>query len=300
MISDNRSEVQRVLLLTLGLNLIVLVIKIVVSWANGSLSLLADALHSVTDSANNVVGLVAVKFASPLPDRDHPYGHHKFEAVGAIAIAAFLAIACLEIIKGVISSLFKLEHKIQLGEFDLWFLLLVLGINIFVAFYERHVGKKVGSAILIADSHHTMADIWITIGVIASLAIISTGISWLQWLDLALAIPVSILVLWSGYQILVENIPILVDKAAIPPEKIYDLVMTIEGVINCHDIASRGILGRQLFIEMHLVVAAEDIKTAHEITDKIERILDQNYAPVRVTIHVEPPDSISYRLTYEE
>ncbi|MCA1903350.1 MAG: cation diffusion facilitator family transporter, partial [Cyanobacteria bacterium KgW148] len=253
MISDNRSEVQRVLLLTLGLNLIVLVIKIVVSWANGSLSLLADALHSVTDSANNVVGLVAVKFASPLPDRDHPYGHHKFEAVGAIAIAAFLAIACLEIIKGVISSLFKLEHKIQLGEFDLWFLLLVLGINIFVAFYERHVGKKVGSAILVADSHHTMADIWITIGVIASLAIINTGISWLQWLDLALAIPVSILVLWSGYQILVENIPILVDKAAIPPEKIYDLVMTIEGVINCHDIASRGVLGRQLFIEMHLV-----------------------------------------------
>ncbi|MFN3361442.1 MAG: cation diffusion facilitator family transporter, partial [Pseudanabaenaceae cyanobacterium] len=101
--ADNRPIVQRVLLITLGLNLAVLLLKLVVSWATGSLSLFADALHSVTDSANNIVGLVAVRFASPQPDRDHPYGHHKFEAVGAFAIAAFLGVACLEIIRGAVS-----------------------------------------------------------------------------------------------------------------------------------------------------------------------------------------------------
>ncbi len=297
---DNRSVIQRVLWLTLGLNLVVFLIKIIVSLTTHSLSLFADALHSITDSANNVVGLVAVHFASPLPDREHPYGHHKFEVLGAIVIATFLGVACLEVIRGIISSLFTRKHGVELGEFDLFLLLLVLVVNIFVALYERHIGKKIGSSILLADAQHTMGDIWITIGVIISLLIVSTKISWLQWLDVIVAIPVAILVMLSGYNILKENIPILVDQAVIPPEKIYDLVMTIEGVINCHDIASRGILGQQIFIEMHLVVSAKDVETAHKITDLIEEILDRNYAPVRTTIHVEPSDYISDRITYDE
>ncbi len=297
--ADNRPIVQRVLLITLGLNLAVLLLKLVVSWATGSLSLFADALHSVTDSANNIVGLVAVRFASPQPDRDHPYGHHKFEAVGAFAIAAFLGVACLEIIRGAVSSLWEQKHAVRLGGADLVLLLVVLAVNIFVAWYERRVGKQINSPILLADAHHTLGDIWITIGVIVSLFIVSMGAPSLQWLDVIVAIPVTGLVLWSGYEIFRTSLPILVDQAAIPPEKIYDLVMAVEGVINCHDIASRGILGQQVFIEMHIVVAVEDIATAHRITDKIEAILDSNYAPVRVTIHVEPPDFISHRLTYE-
>ena len=88
-----RAEVRRVLLLTLVLNVLVVVLKVVVSWWTGSLSLMADALHSVTDSANNFLGLVTNQLASPEPDRDPPYGHQKFAAVGALGIAAFLGIA---------------------------------------------------------------------------------------------------------------------------------------------------------------------------------------------------------------
>ncbi len=90
---DNRSEVRKVLLTTLMLNLVVMAIKGVVGWHTGALSLLADALHSITDSANNVLGLVTIHLASPQPDRQHPYGHQKFEAVGALGISAFLGIA---------------------------------------------------------------------------------------------------------------------------------------------------------------------------------------------------------------
>jgi len=295
----NRSVVQRVLWLTLGLNLLVLLVKMIVSWATGSLSLFADALHSITDSANNIVGLAAVHFASPHPDRDHPYGHHKFEAIGAFTIAVFLVVAAIEIVRGVIISLVSNKHEIKLGELDLLLLLLVLGVNIFIALYERRMGKITGSTILLADAQHTMADIWITIGVMISLVVISLGVRWLHWLDIIVAIPVTALVLKSAYAILQQNIPILVDQVVIPPEKIYDLVMTIEGVINCHDIASRGILGQQVFIEMHLVVEAKDVETAHLITDRVEAILDQHYAPVRTTIHVEPPEFISDRITYD-
>jgi cation diffusion facilitator family transporter len=88
MTHDNRAEVKKVLLITLLLNLFVMALKAVVGYSTGSLSLLADALHSVTDSANNVLGLIASRFSSPQPDREHPYGHRKFEAVGALGISA--------------------------------------------------------------------------------------------------------------------------------------------------------------------------------------------------------------------
>ncbi|MGF1674276.1 MAG: PAS domain S-box protein, partial [Rivularia sp. (in: cyanobacteria)] len=92
------------------------------------------------------------------PDREHPYGHQKFEAVGALGIAAFLAIACFEILQGAIERIIQGSKPVTISGPQLWLLLLVLGINIFVAFYERTVGKRVGSPILIADAHHNVLD----------------------------------------------------------------------------------------------------------------------------------------------
>lgn len=297
MVQDNRSEVRRVLWITLGLNILVMVIKSIVGWKTGALSLLADALHSVTDSANNVLGLVATHFASPQPDREHPYGHLKYDAIGALAISAFLAIACFEIFSGAIERIFKGGNPIQISATELWILLIVLGVNIFVTFYERQIGQKIGSSILIADAQHTMSDVWVTITVIGGLI----GVWWLkiQWLDVILAFPVAILVFLSGWHVLKSNLPWLVDEMAIAPEAIYELVMQVPGVLNCHDIASRGIVGRQSFIEMHLIVDAVDVASSHRITEEVEARLEAKYSPVRILIHVEPPDYHSDRITYE-
>lgn len=250
MIQDNRAKVRQVLLITLILNLLVMGLKAGVGIRIGSLSLQADALHSVTDSANNILGLIANRFSSPKPDREHPYGHQKFEAVGALGIAAFLAIACFEIVQGAIERIWKGGTPVEVSGPELWIILIVLGINIFVAYYERRVGKRIGSPILIADAYHTMSDIWITITVMVGLIGIWLGNIWnlsqLQWLDVILAFPVAILVFVSGKEVIKENLPWLVDEMAIPPEKIHKIVMQVPGVINCHDIASRGVVGRQV------------------------------------------------------
>jgi cation diffusion facilitator family transporter len=271
-------------------------LKVLVGHWTGSLSLLADALHSVTDSANNVLGLVAIKFSSPLPDREHPYGHNKFEALGALGIAAFLGIACFEIVQGALERILKGGEPVKVSPPELWLLLIVLGINIFVAFYERNVGRRVGSSILIADATHTMSDIWVTISVIAGLIGVWLGY---QWLDVALAFPVALLVFWSGWSVLTENLPWLVDQMAIAPETIHTIAVSVPGVINCHDIASRGVIGRQVFIEMHLIVDAPDVETAHNITEEVEKQLEQRFHPVRILIHVEPPAYQSERITFE-
>jgi cation diffusion facilitator family transporter len=289
-------EVRKVLIITLLLNLFVMALKVVVGYATGSLSLLADALHSVTDSANNVLGLVASKFSSPLPDREHPYGHHKFEAVGALGIAAFLGIACFEILQGAIEKIIRGGSPVRISGPELWLLLIVLGVNIFVAFYERNVGTRIGSSILVADAKHTMSDVWVTISVLGGLI----GIWWFnfQWLDVVLAFPVALLVFWSGWSVLKENLPWLVDQMAIAPEAIHGIATSVPGVINCHDIASRGVIGRQVFIEMHLVVDTPEVETAHQITEEVENKLQERYSPVRIIIHVEPPAYQSENISF--
>jgi cation diffusion facilitator family transporter len=303
MVIDNRAAVRRVLIVTLLLNLFVMALKAVVGSWTGSLSLIADALHSVTDSTNNVLGLVTSRFSSPKPDRDHPYGHQKFEAVGALGIAAFLGIACFEILQGAIDRILNGGEAVKILPSQLWLLLLVLGVNIFVAFYERRVGQQVGSPILVADAKHTMSDVWVTITVLAGLIGIWQGnvlkLPQLQWLDVVLAFPVALLVFKSGWSVIKDNLPWLVDEMAIAPEAINAIALSVSGVINCHDIASRGLLGRQVFIEMHLIVDAEDVETAHQITEEVEARLEQKFSPVRVLIHVEPPNYKSEQISFE-
>lgn len=290
--------VRRVLLLTLVLNLLVMGIKLAIGLVTGSLSLVADALHSLTDGANNLLGLWVTRYSSPYPDREHPYGHQKFEALGALGISAFLGMACFEILQGAIERVLHPGKGIQVTVVEILFLVGVLGINVLVAVYERREGKRVDSPLLIADAYHTMSDIWVTLAVLAGLL----GV-WLfrwQWLDVVLAFPVAGMVAWSGWQVLRQNLPWLVDESAIAPEAIYGVVMEVPGVVNVHDIASRGLVGRQCFVEMHLVVAAPDVETAHEITEEIEDRLEAQFSPVRVMIHVEPPRYVSSHISYEE
>jgi len=304
MAQDIRKEVKKVLLITLVLNMTVVIIKGVIGVLTGSLSLQADALHSVTDGVNNILGLVTNQLSSPMPDRDHPYGHQKFEALGALGVAVFLGIACFEIFKSAIARIFAPSEIVTIEVAELWLLFLVLGINIFVAFYERRVGKRLGSQILVADASHTMGDVWVTIIVLAGLMGIWASNQGFfipfQALDVWLAFPVAFLVFKSGWDVLQNNIPWLVDQMAIAPEAIYQTVMEVDGVINCHDIASRGLLGRQVFIEMHLIVKPKDVETAHLVTEEVGKKLQQKFHPVRTIIHVEPSSYQSNQITFEE
>lgn len=300
-VNNQRQQVRTVLLVTLGLNLVVMLIKAVVGFWTGSLSLQADALHSVTDSANNVLGLIASHWATPYPDREHPYGHQKFEALGVLGIAVFLGITCFEILRTALNRILTGVTPLQISGLELGLLLLVFWINIGVAYYERRVGQRLNSPLLLADAQHTMSDVWVTLLVLVGLVGLWQSQHWqipqLLWLDVVLAFPVALLVFHSAWQVLRSNLPWLVDEMAIAPEAIHQIVMTVPGVVNCHDIASRGLLGRQVFIEMHLIVQAQDVTIAHAITEVVEARLSAKFSPVRVLIHIEPPSYQSDHLS---
>ena len=273
--------------ITLLLNVAVCAIKAAVGFATGSLAVLADALHSLTDGTNNILGLVVSKWAASPPDREHPYGHQKFEALGALGIAAFLGIACFEVVQAAFERLLAdAPRTVAMDVPSLGLLVLVLAVNVFVALYERRAGERLNSPLLLADAHHTFGDIWITLGVLAGAAGLLL-FHW-QWIDIALAVPVAAAVLWSGWKVLRGNLPWLVDAIAIAPESIQQLAMSVPGVVNCHEVTSRGLIGRQVFVEMHLVTSAKDVETSHRITEEIERKLEERFGPVHATIHVEP------------
>ena len=295
--AEQRGPVQRVFVVALGVNLLLTLLKLVVGLASGSLAVLADAMHSATDSFSSLMGLITNSLSDPRPDRDHPYGHQKYEGIGALAIAGFIFFAALEILRNAMDRLLSGLDPLSLEWHQLILLLLVLGFNILMAVYERSAGRRLGSRLLLADAEHALSDVWSTVVILAGLS--GTLLLDLDWLDLVLAVPVALLLIRVCWKVLSDNLPWLVDHIAIPPESIHEVACRVPGVLNCHDIASRGLLGRAVFIDMHMIVDADDLPTAHRITEQVEAQLEQRFGPVRCTIHLEPREYASDRITFE-
>ena len=293
---DNRRGVRRVLMVALGLNISMSLLKLLVGAMSGSLAVIADGMHSATDALSSLTGLVTNKLSDPRPDRDHPYSHRKYEAVGALGIAGFILFTALEILLRSGERLLEGLPPIRVTSQELVLLTLVLGFNLLLAGYELREGRRLNSNLLKADAQHAASDVWTTVVVLVGMA----GAVWLQvsWLDVALAIPMALLLIRVCWQVLRGTLPWLVDHMAVAPEAIYAEAMATAGVLNCHDIASRGVLGQQVFIEMHMVVDADDLTKAHRITEQVEERLDESFGPVRCTIHLEPKDYVEDGITY--
>ena len=289
--SQRQNSIRNVLYITLGLNLLVLETKLALGLATGSLSLIADALHSFSDSASNVLGLVAMRLANPQPDWDHPYGHSKFESLGALGIAGFLAIAGIEILASAVKRLFLAgdSESVRVSNLSLIMMIVVLIVNVFIATYEAQRGKALNSKLLLADAKHTLSDVWVTVVILAGMWGMRLG--W-GWLDVVLAFLVAGLVFWSAWEVIQENLPFLSDRVAVPARDIMKIVTDVYGVLNCHSITSRGVLGQEIFIEMHLIVAPRNIDEAYEIVKTVEYKLKEQYGSVHVTIQLEPYKNI--------
>ena len=293
---DTRQSVQRVLLIALAVNVSMTVLKLVIGLLSGSLAVLADAMHSATDGLSSLLGLFTNGLSDPRPDRDHPYGHDKYEGLGALAIAGFILFTAFEILKSAIERISSGLPPLRLDGRELLLLLIVLGFNLLLAGFERSEGKRLGSQLLLADAKHTTSDIWTTVVVLLGLA--GVLLFRINWLDVAMAVPLCLMLLRACWQVLTSNLPWLVDQIAIAPEAIHEVAMAVPGVLNVHDIASRGVLGQQVFIELHMVVDANDLPTAHRITELVEEHLEARFGAVRCTIHLEPREYAIADITF--
>jgi cation diffusion facilitator family transporter len=282
---DRTALVRRVLVGLFFANLAVVVAKLTVGIATGSLAVLGDALHSIVDALNNVLGFVVIRVAAKAPDADHPYGHGKFETLGALAIVGFMSITCFELVRDAIARLGAGQAPPQLSDAQLAVLVGTLGLNVLVATYETRRGRELDSDILLADAAHTRADVFITVGVLIGLLLARRG---LWWADPALALGIALFIVRIAYRIFLRAVPVLVDARAIPDTTIQALAETIEGVKRAYGIRSRD-AARTRYAEVTIAVDRNaNVAAAHAIADEVEDRLKRDLRLHEVTVHIEP------------
>lgn len=279
-------EIRATLLVILLLNALVVAVKVVVGMRTGSLSVLGAALESGFDMLNNIVGIVLVGIAARGPDEDHPYGHEKFETLGALAIVGFLSISCFELLREVVRYLMAGRTPRAPTLAELLVIVATMGVNLIVVRYERHRGKQLNSTFLLADAAHTGSDIYVTAAALASLLLARAG---LGFIDPILASGVALLIGWNGYQILRGTVPVLVDERAVDADEIRGLLASIPGISDVPSVRSRAMASGVLFAEVTICVdASTTVAEAHEIADAVEARLAARLGASEVTVHVEP------------
>jgi cation diffusion facilitator family transporter len=282
---EKSTGVRRVLGGILVANIVVVVVKFVVGIKTNSLAVFGDALQSSVDSANNLFAIFVVRVAAKAPDEEHPYGHAKFETLGALLIALLLALSIFELVRGAISRLITGTPVVHVSSTALALLVFTLVINIGVVWFETRAGRRLRSDLLLADALHTRTDVFITLGVLAGLALARSG---LAWADPALALMVAVLVGRAGYQILRRSIPSLVDERAFDQSTIQREAERVSGVISAYAIRSRH-AGDRRFAELTISVdGGSNVASAHRIADQVEDRLRNTLQLDEVTVHVEP------------
>jgi cation diffusion facilitator family transporter len=287
--NDFRS-VRRVLWVTMGLNLVATIVKLVVGYATGSLSLVASGFDSVFDSASNIIGLVGVSLAARPADEDHPYGHRKAETMAAMAISSLLFVTTWELIRGAVERL--LDPSLVEAEVNIWSfgaLLFSLVLNVVVARYELSAGRRFHSDVLVMDAKHTRGDVFVSLSVIVGLVAVRLGF---PIADPIIALVIALLIAKTGIDVIRESSPTLMDRVAVPAEQLHATVCAVPGVVSCHKLRSRGHSGA-IYVDLHIQVDPDRrTEDTHAIAHEVQYRLRQRFPEIKdVTIHVEPAAS---------
>jgi len=280
-----RKSVQRVLWITLLLNLGVALAKLIVGLASSSLALLGDAAHSAIDTANNIVGLVAVAVAAQEADKSHPYGHSKIETLAAFVLAGLLFVTCFNLAVEAVKRLVGFHATTTVATPAAFAVVLgTLLVNVAVSRYEARRGAQLGSEFLLADAAHTRSDVLVTLTVLTSLAFVRLGV---PHVDAALSLLIAALIGAIGYKVFQRTVPVLVDASALDERRVLEVVGSVPGVQDPHAIRSRR-AGHDVFLDLHIVVDPNtDTETAHAVTEAVEQALDDAFGPTSATVHVE-------------
>lgn len=281
--------VRRVILWTLALNLLVATAKIAYGFYANALAIRADGFHSLTDSSNNLVGLVGVWIAVRPPDAEHPYGHQKFEIMAAGAVGLSLLAMAYDVASSAIARLTSESAslpRIDAGAFAV--LLGTLAINVFVASWEHKKGRELESSFLQSDAVHTRSDVMVTLGVLLAVLFVRLGY---PALDLVAAFAVAAFIAAAGIGVLRKNLGYLADTALIDPKQIEACVLEVGGVASTHKIRTRGTPAR-VYVDLHIQIAPHlRVVEAHRVTHAVIDAIRARFPQVvDVLVHTEPAE----------
>jgi cation diffusion facilitator family transporter len=280
----------RLLLVILWATILVFVIELTVGWAAQSLCLLADSVHTLIDAFGALLSLVAV--ASPQRTLGKEiWGHGRAEAAGALILSAILGFSGISLSGIALAQLneafFQSASNIFPASLTVPMVLLIWLLKLLwlaVVWVSAHKSKQLQSLALKLNNQHILAEAWLTGLLLIVLCAIAQGYRWLDPLLCLVLVAMAVKSLW---QMLHRQLPMLLQPTAIAPEAIAQIACQIEGVTRCTRILSRGMVGRQVWVELHLALHPEFMILANSIGDRVERSLRDHYGPVRTQIWLD-------------
>lgn len=293
-VRNPRGVSRQVLFVTLWLTLLVLAVKVWAGWATRSLSLLAEALHTVIDSFSTVLSLVAVSAPHRISGRE-VWGHGRLEATLALMLSAVLGFACFSLLGLSLQQLGTTQDLTPLLPVRMplpliGLLTIVFLASLGLATFQKRLAKTLESTALRVNANQVLQDAWLSLIVLIGLVGIWKGY---RWLDPLVAIGMVLTAVISSWRVLNWQLPLMVRQTAIAPEAISQLVKQVQGIVCCYQIRSRGIVGRQVLIEMRLVLHPEFMGASQWIMEQIEATIREHYGPVQVRMEIDDePDEL--------
>ncbi len=270
-------------LLSLGINIVQSFAKFIAGILTGSLSMLGESMHSLSDSFASLVAYFTLRF-SDRKFRSFPYGLYKLENIGSVVIAIFLLLASYEIFHRAIQR--KVILKDEYLGVGLGVIIFSLLSSLSLSFLERRAGKKLKSPVLIADSYHTLTDAFGSSLVFMSLLSQYMGYA----LDRYFAIGVAMLIAYTGIGILRKEVSVLLDISADERtlERIRSVILSFDDVKQIKNLFVRT-SGGKLFADITLVIEGRDFAKIHATIDRIEESLRKEFPELEfIFIHYEP------------
>lgn len=283
-------------------NAILFVIKIVAGIIGGSITIIADAINNLSDAGSSVVTLVGFKLSSTPPDKDHPFGHARYEYVTGLLVSMMVLFLGIALLKSSIEKVIS-PTPVEVSVFTY----VVLSVSIVLKLVQMLVytdfSKAISSNALKASAQDSRNDSLTTLAVLISTIIIDVcgdRINPKVSVDGIMGIAVSLFIIVSSVLLLKDAIsPLLGEK---PPKELVDKItakiLSYDGVIGVHDLVVHSYGANHCFVVAHVEVPADvDIVKSHDVIDNIEHDM-WNDMHVRLNIHMDPIDTKSKQLAH--
>jgi cation diffusion facilitator family transporter len=288
---DHANEKIAIARLSVYSNSSLVVLKLVVGFLMGSFAVLSEALHSGIDLLAALIARYSVKKSAEPADKEHRYGHGKYENLSGMVEGVLIFVAAAVIIYEAVHRIFS-DFEVELLTAGMIIMGISAVINFLVARKLHEVALRTDSLALEADAYHLKTDVWTSAGVFAALALIQiTGI---QMLDPAVALIVAAFIIHAAYDITKRSTEGLVDKSLPEAE-----IKLIEGIIKEHetDVLSFHRLrarkmGSERQIDVHMIVPRNlSVKEGHDLVDHLENDIKKELPMTVIVVHMEPCDA---------
>lgn len=274
---------------SLWANGLITIAKFAAAGLTGSVSLLSEAIHSLTDVVSSMAANVSIRMAEEPADEGHPYGHKRIETVAALAESTLMIVLALYVLVQAIEHLFE-KSSVKDPAIGAIVLAASAAVSLGVGAYVSFIAKRTGSVALKSNGIHLQSDFWASFAVLV--AIVGLWITGWQWLDGTVGILLSIWLIHMAWGNGYDAVQQLIDRA-LPEDvvrKIREEAESFPGVVSCHKIRTRQ-SGEMKMIDLHIVVPNDwTVVQGHNAADSLEKRIEQDLAPAQVVIHVDPFD----------